>query len=117
MLQSKDNGEKSEIIILDHKMPYILKKIGSLRNPEKRFRRLENVSKCVKILKKRIFNSTEPLMVLTLYPREEPFGEKPFSSLRNLKNGFVGKCRSFIVSYETLNGFVQNQLFMGFITK
>ena len=40
------------------------KKIGFLRNPQKRFRRLENVSKCVKMLKKRIFNSTEPLKVL-----------------------------------------------------
>ena len=40
-----------------------LKKIGFLRNPQKRFRRLENVSKCVKMLKKRIFNSTEPLKV------------------------------------------------------
>ena len=83
-----------------------LKRIGSLRNPEIRFRRLENVSKCVKILKKRIFNSIEPLMVIPVYPREEPFAEKSFSSLRNLKKGFVGKCGSFTVSYETLGGFV-----------
>ena len=52
-----------------------------------------------------------------MYLQEESFAENPFSLLRNLKKGFVGKYGSFTVSYETLNGFVQNQLSMGFITK
>ena len=45
-----------------------------LRNPQKRFRRFENVSKCVKMLKKRIFNSTEPLKVLSADTRESRHG-------------------------------------------
>ena len=51
-------------------------------------------------------------MVHTLYPREEPF-----SSLRNLKNGFVGKCRSFTVLYETLGRFLINPMKSWFCTK
>ena len=53
---------------------YTLKKIGFLRNPQKRFRRLENVSKCVKMLKKRIFNSKGRTFKGSspVYPREEP---------------------------------------------
>ena len=55
------------------------------------------------MLKKRVFYPTELLMVLAVYPREEPF-----SSLRILKKGFVRKCGSFTVLYETVGGFVIN---------
>ena len=79
-------------------IPYTLKKIGFLRNPQKRFRRLENVSKCVKMLKKRIFNSTEPLKVLLADTREEPSTTKPFLKFRIAEKGFVKKYEAFRVS-------------------
>ena len=66
------------------------------------------------MLQKRIFNSTEPLKVLPADTREEPFAEKPFLLLRNLK-GFVGKYGTFTVLYETLNGFVKTN--RGFIAR
>ena len=84
---------------------YILKTIGFLRNPKNRFHRPEKDSKCVQMLKKRAFNS------------KELCAEKPFSSLRNLKNDFVGRYGSFRVSYGALNGFVQNQIVIEFILK
>ena len=52
-----------------------------------------------------------------MYPREEPLAENLFFVLRNLGKGFVGKYGSFTVSYETVTGFVQNQLLLGFIAK
>ena len=61
--------------------------------------------------KKRIFNSTESLKVLRVYPREEPFAKKPIFSLRNLKIGFVKKFETFRASYETFKSSVQNQYF------
>ena len=61
--------------------------------------------------KKRIFNSTEPLKVLSMYPQEEPFAKKPIFSLRNLKISFVKKCETFRASYETFKDSVQNQYF------
>ena len=48
----------------------------------KRLCRSGKPSKCVQMLKKRIFNSTEPLMVPFLYLQEEPFGEKPFFAMK-----------------------------------
>ena len=67
--------------------------------------------------KKRIFNSTELLKVLSVYPRGEPFAKKPISSLRNLEISFVKKCETFRASYETFKGSVQNQYFLGFTAK
>ena len=83
--QSKDKDTVSDI----RTRAYTLKTIGFLRNPRKMFRRLENVSKCVKMLKKRIFNSTEPLKVLRADTREEPSTTKPFLKFRIAKKGFV----------------------------
>ena len=54
------------------------------------------------------FKSTEPLKVLFVYPREEPFAKKPIFSLRNLKKGFVGKFGFFRASYEILKDFAVN---------
>ena len=61
--------------------------------------------------KKQIFNSTEPLKVLPVYPREQPFAKKPIFSLRNLKISFVKKFETFRASYEIFKGSVQNQYF------
>ena len=49
--------------------------MGFLRNPLNRFRRPEETSKCVQMLKKRGFNSTQPLKVLPANIWEEPFAE------------------------------------------
>ena len=59
--------------------------------------------------KKRIFNSTEPLKVLPVYPQEEPFAKKKLFFLqRNLKISFLKKFETFRASYETLKGFAIN---------
>ena len=52
---------------------YTLKKIGFVRNLQKRFRRFEKDCKWVKTSKKQVFNSTEP------------FSEKPFFFVTKLK--------------------------------
>ena len=56
----------------------ILKKISSIRNPQKRFGGFEIASKWREMLKKRFFSSTEPLKVLPLDTRAEPSPTKPF---------------------------------------
>ena len=66
---------------------------------------------------KRIFNSTEPLNVLPVYLREEPFAKKPLFSLRKLKISFVKKFETFRALYETFKGSVQNQYFQGLIAR
>ena len=111
------NVTKLNFTFLSFSKCYTLKKIGFLRNPQKRFRRLEKASECVHMLKKRIFNSTEPLKVLPADTREEPFVEKPFFSLRNLKKGFVQKYGTFRVPYGTINGFAINPTKLWFCTK
>ena len=45
---------------------------------QERFRRLEKASKCIQMLKKRVFDSTEPLKVLPKDIQEGAFAEKPF---------------------------------------
>ena len=84
------------------------KEIRFLRNPEKRFRRPAKASEWIEMPKKRIFNSTEPLKVLPVYPWEEPFAKKPIFLLRIFKISFVKKFETFRASYETLKGFSIN---------
>ena len=88
-----------------------------LRNSQKRFCRLENVLECVETPEKRIYNSTELVKVLPVYPREQPLAENTFFALRNLGKGSVGKYGSITVSYEPVTSFVRDQLLMGFIAK
>jgi hypothetical protein len=68
------------------------KKKGILPNAEKRFRRFEKGSKCLKMLKKSSFRSTKPLKLLTLGTNSELSNTKPFLS-------FVGKCETFRVLF------------------
>ena len=80
-------------------MLYTLKKIGTLRNLEKRFGRRQKACKYVQSFKKRIKKSTEPLKDLTVYPSEDPFFFETFLSSVHQKIGFVGKYETFRVSY------------------
>ena len=61
--------------------------------------------------KKRIFNSTEPLKVLPVYPPEESFAKKPIFLLQNLKISFAKKLEISRASYETFKDPVQNQYY------
>ncbi len=76
-----------------------LNKTDVLLNPQKRFRSFLKGSGWVQCLKKRIKKSTKPLMVLPVYPREEPSPAKPFLKFRTAEKGFVGKYETFRVSY------------------
>ena len=96
---------------------HTLKKIGFVRNLQKRFRRFEKDCKWVKTSKKQVFNSTEPLKVLPADTREEPFSEKPFFFVTKLKKVPNKKLKTFRASYQTIKGFVQNHIFVNFITK
>ena len=87
-----------------------------MRDPQERFRGLENVSQCVKMLKKRIFISAEFLKAVCAYTREELFSENPFFVIE-LRKGFVEKYPSFTVSYETINGFAINPMKSWFCMK
>ena len=68
------------------------KKIGSLRNPQKRFGRFKMVSKRLEMLKKRVFSSNEPLKVLPMDPRTEHFPTKPQKDFVRLYEAFKVLC-------------------------
>jgi len=77
---------------------YTLKKIGFLLNPQKKFWRFLKASSDLPKLKKRVFKTTKPKKVLTVYPGEEPSPTKPFFKFRTVEKGLVGKYGTFRVA-------------------
>ena len=76
---------------------YTVKKIGAVRNPQKRFGKFENDCKCVESLKKRIKKSTKPLKDLPVCPGEDPFFLETFLSSVEQKKSFVRRYETFTV--------------------
>jgi hypothetical protein len=67
----------ASLIGVDVNTAYSEKK-GVLQNPLKSFCRFPKVSKCVKTLKQRIKNSTEPFQGSAFYPTAGPSLTEPF---------------------------------------
>jgi hypothetical protein len=82
-----------------------LKKKGVLQSPAKRFCGFLKASKCVRSLKKRIKNSTEPFESSEEYPLAEPSLTKRFFRFCTAKKGFVRKYETLRVQYKTINLF------------
>ena len=81
-----------------------LEKKRILTKSVKQFHRSEKTSKCAQLLKKRIFNSTEPVKVLPADTRKEPFVEKVFIFCYvTSKESFTEKYEPFRVSDKALN--------------
>jgi hypothetical protein len=84
--------------ILKMKQLYTLKKIGSLLNPKKTFRRFRKASSYLQKLQKRVFKTTKPKKVPTVYSGEEPSPTKLSFKFRTVEKGFVEKYGTFRVS-------------------
>ena len=75
---------------------------GGFQNPPKTFCRFLKSSKCVKSLKKRIKNSTEPFQGSAFYPIAEPSVTEPFLRFCIAKKGFVRKYETLRVLWKTI---------------
>ncbi len=71
-------SNRNETLLKIRLLCFTLKKKGILPNPQKRFRRYQKASLCVKILKESNIEIYETLMVLPVCPGEDTSATKPY---------------------------------------